>query len=158
VATVVDSQENPCSFYADAGYNCVPYYQCSNGTIVVDGGGLFDIRKGFLDVTLDPDKSKCPGDLQVCCLHPGTIEKAPVSGQRPPEVPVTVSPPASEASSERPQTTPEIFHTDLTLKKYSSKCGQRNYGGVGVKILKQNQDGLTQFGEWPHMCAVLNRS
>jgi hypothetical protein len=30
--------------------------QCSNGEIVVDGAGLFDIRIGLADVVLDPSK------------------------------------------------------------------------------------------------------
>jgi hypothetical protein len=42
---------------------------------------------------------------------------------------------------------------------YQSKCGRRNYEGVGVRIHATNaQDTSTQFGEWPHMCAILNRT
>ena len=41
---------------------------------------------------------------------------------------------------------------------YQSRCGRRNIDGLGVRIqLPDGQSGLTsQFGEWPHMCAVLN--
>ena len=34
-----------CSEFADAGYHCVPYYQCDAcSTIIVDGSSLFDPR------------------------------------------------------------------------------------------------------------------
>ena len=34
-----------CSEFADAGYHCVPYYQCDTcSTIIVDGSSLFDPR------------------------------------------------------------------------------------------------------------------
>ena len=49
----------------ELGYSCVPYYQCSNGSIVTDGAGLIDIRNGF--GALNPEASKCPGFLDVCC-------------------------------------------------------------------------------------------
>merc|ERR1712110_1189917 len=38
------------------------------------------------------------------------------------------------------------------------QCGRRNTGGIGVRI--QNNDeysATTQFGEWPHMCAILKK-
>jgi secreted trypsin-like serine protease len=39
------------------------------------------------------------------------------------------------------------------------KCGKRNLDGIGVRIQSQSSaDRETQFGEWPHMCAVLNRT
>ena len=38
--TVVDSVDKPCSYYFDSGYRCVPYYQCQNGEVVVDGAGF----------------------------------------------------------------------------------------------------------------------
>ena len=40
---------------------------------------------------------------------------------------------------------------------YKPKCGQRNNLGVGVRIHSKNpNESKTQFGEWPHMCALLN--
>ena len=37
------------------------------------------------------------------------------------------------------------------------KCGKRNVDGLGVRIQgKSSSDSETQFGEWPHMCVVLN--
>ncbi len=62
-----DTTAPVCTAYAAQGYQCVPYYQCDgNGEIITDGGeGLIDIRLGpvGVQVSLDPSKSKCKGDL-----------------------------------------------------------------------------------------------
>ncbi|CAB4065922.1 Phenoloxidase-activating factor 2 [Lepeophtheirus salmonis] len=42
-----------------------------------------------------------------------------------------------------------------TPRSYVPQCGKRNYGGIGVRIQYEQYKGSTQFGEWPHMCAVL---
>jgi len=64
-----DGRFEDCSDYTkQLGYECVPYYQCSNGTIITDGTGLIDIRNGF--AALNPEESKCPGFLDVCCKDP----------------------------------------------------------------------------------------
>jgi len=39
--------------------------------------------------------------------------------------------------------------------KYAPRCGRRNQNGLGVRI-QGFTDGESQFGEWPHMCAVLH--
>merc|ERR1712240_327480 len=39
--------ENCVDYTASQGYECVPYYQCNNGTIITDGEGLIDIRNGL---------------------------------------------------------------------------------------------------------------
>ena len=107
-----------CSDYSDQlGYQCVPYYQCSNGTIITDGAGLIDIRNGF--AALNPEESKCPGLLEVCCRDPDFVPP-------PPKV------------------------------KYISGCGRRNLNGLGARI-QGFQDGESQVGEWPHMCALLRQ-
>merc|ERR1712158_112847 len=80
--------ENCADYTATQGYEGVPYYQCHNGTIITDGGGLIDIRNGF--GILSPEDSKCPGFLDVCCLDPDfvppppppQIKHAPKCGQR----------------------------------------------------------------------------
>ena len=65
-----------CSDYSQQlGYQCVPYYQCSNGTIITDGAGLIDIRNGF--AALNPEESKCPGFLEVCCRDPDFVPPPP---------------------------------------------------------------------------------
>jgi len=97
---------------------CVPYYQCSNGTIITDGAGLIDIRNGFGALT--PEDSKCPGFLDVCCKDPDFVP--------PPPPPIV---------------------------KYQAKCGRRNFNGLGARI-QGFTESESQFGEWPHMCAVLH--
>merc|ERR1712115_360206 len=116
--TTVDQVFDNCADYADQGYDCVPYYQCHNGSIITDGGGLIDIRNGF--GILSPEDSKCEGFLDVCCLDP---------------------------DFEAPPPTP--------IKQYTPKCGQRHHNGLGVRI-QGFKEGESQFGEWPHMCAVLS--
>merc|ERR1712198_330839 len=116
--TEVDNVFENCADYtASQGYECVPYYQCHNGTIITDGGGLIDIRNG--SGILSPEDSKCPGFLDVCCLDPDFIP--------PPPPPIV---------------------------KHVPKCGQRHENGLGVRIQGFNEYE-SQFGEWPHMCAVL---
>ena len=106
-------QYEHCSDYTERwGYECVPYYQCTNGSIITDGEGLINIR------LLQPEDSKCPGPLEVCCRDPDFVE--------PPQ--------------------PEV--------KYQPRCGRRNQEGLGVRI-QGFRDSESQFGEWPHMCALL---
>jgi len=67
----IDDQFKNCEDYADVGYRCTPYYSCLDGEIITDGGGLFNPRFGGLsDVELNPDTSKCPGDIEMCCRLP----------------------------------------------------------------------------------------
>merc|ERR1712013_296519 len=117
--TEVDNVFENCADYtASQGYECVPYYQCNNGTIITDGEGLIDIRNGF--GILSPEDSKCPGFLDVCCKDPDLTP--------PPPPPVV---------------------------KHVPKCGQRHQNGLGVRI-QGFKEGESQFGEWPHMCAILS--
>jgi len=118
-ATVeVDNIFENCAEYTEQfGYECVPYYQCSNGTIITDGAGLIDIRNGFGALT--PEDSKCPGFLDVCCKDPDFIPPPP----------------------------PKV--------KYNPRCGRRNINGLGARI-QGFSESESQFGEWPHMCAVLH--
>jgi len=39
--TIVDK---PCSDYFDSGYRSVPYCQCQNGEVVVDGAGCYLVK------------------------------------------------------------------------------------------------------------------
>merc|ERR1712038_144054 len=109
--------DNCADYTASLGYECVPYYQCHNGTIITDGAGLIDIRNGF--GSLAPEDSKCPGFLDVCCKDPDFVPPPP----------------------------PKI--------KYSPKCERRNQNGLGVRI-QGFTESESQFGEWPHMCAILH--
>merc|ERR1711962_602547 len=117
--TTVDNVFENCADYTiSQGYECVPYYQCHNGSIITDGGGLIDVRNGF--GILSPEDSKCEGFLDVCCQDPDFVA--------PPPPPVV---------------------------KHVPRCGQRHQNGLGVRIQGFNQHE-SQFGEWPHMCAVLS--
>merc|ERR1711915_837657 len=116
--TEVNTQFENCADYTESqGYECVPYYQCHNGTIITDGSGLIDIRNGF--GVLTPEDSKCPGFLDVCCKDPDFVPPPP----------------------------PKI--------KYQPQCGKRNTNGLGARI-QGFVESESQFGEWPHMCAVLH--
>merc|ERR1712142_1306541 len=61
---IEDDKYDNCTYYAEYGFECVPYYQCAGGYIVTDGSGLFDIRSGLQDI-LDPASSKCESYLEV---------------------------------------------------------------------------------------------
>merc|ERR1711936_1160445 len=122
--------ENCYEYTKEYGYECVPFYQCHNGTIITDGAGLLDprmvkIENGF--ASLAPELSKCPGAQEVCCKDPDftiidIIDLAPVPP--PPYIP---------------------------------QCGRRNINGLGANI-HGFTDSESQFGEWPHMCAILHSS
>jgi len=110
----IDTVFETCGEYTEQfGYECVPYYQCENGTIITDGAGLINIR------ILSPEESKCPGYMDVCCKDPDFIP--------PPPPPV----------------------------RYAPKCGRRNTNGLGARI-QGFKESESQFGEWPHMCAILH--
>lgn len=49
---------------------------------------------------------------------------------------------------------PDFTAPPPTRLAHAPKCGRRNAAGVGARIqgFKENE---SQFGEWPHMCAVL---
>merc|ERR1719209_2199482 len=72
---------NKCDFYRETeGFECVPYYQCDDGTIITDGFGLIDIRFGGADAAepelavLDSTDLMCPGSLDVCCKDPDFVK------------------------------------------------------------------------------------
>jgi len=134
---IEDDKYDNCTYYAEYGFECVPYYQCKDGYIITDGAGLFDIRNGFNDV-LDPSSSKCESYLEVCCRD------ELFSGVPLPKKPV-------------PTTTTTTTSTTTPKPIPLNKCGRRNTNGVGVRIQNDNYQGSTQFGEWPHMCAVLKQ-
>merc|ERR1719186_1765480 len=75
---------NKCDFYKETqGFECVPYYQCDDGTIITDGFGLIDIRFGGTDAAepelavLDSTDLMCPGSLDVCCKDPDFVKATP---------------------------------------------------------------------------------
>ena len=232
---IEDERFKQCAAYAESGYRCVPYYSCENGEIITDGGGLINVRfAGLDDVQLDPETSKCPGSLEMCCRHPDWIGlpiQSPIPIKRPdvndnspitddpnepldpkdpidndnedpsqpiiddpeypieevdpaiPEGPTVVDPvipiedpkqPTNDPSYPNPQNPTEDNTNEdpklpviadeptypyPTANGYKPQCGQHNTDGVGVRISHTNiEDKRTQFGEWPHMCAVLNKT
>jgi len=217
-----------CDFYTETeGFECVPYYQCDEGTIITDGYGLIDIRFGGDDTgqpqlaILDSSDLMCPGSLDVCCKDPDFLKEneklTDGSYGQPDEYEVNyeeeggyggedngdgndgdgrddgygktedlVEDPygktdddSSSSSSEEDAGNDGYGKTDGETENlqesatalpvdpnpynplpeklvFQPQCGRRNHQGLGVRI-QNYQDGEAQFGEWPHMCAVLER-
>jgi len=83
---VVRAQVNKkCDYYTETqGFECVPYYQCEDGTIVTDGAGLIDVRFGGDGpelAVLDSTDLMCAGSLDVCCKNPDFVKKDDFSQQ-----------------------------------------------------------------------------
>ncbi|XP_023290776.1 serine protease 42 isoform X2 [Orussus abietinus] len=51
---------------------CVPYYQCQNGSILDNGIGIIDIRSGFGDSSSESPRIQgaCDNYLDICCKAP----------------------------------------------------------------------------------------
>jgi len=166
-----DDKYDNCSYYIEEGfgYECVPYYNCKNGEIITDGDSLFDIRGNFGDedldgqtrsgannfIKLDPLASKCPSYLEVCCRHPD-YDEYDITVRPSTQRPITKAPPKVTTAA---PVTPDPNNCFGASCPYRQRCGRHNQGGIGVRI--QNLDkfaGSTQFGEWPHMCAILQLS
>jgi len=166
---------NKCDFYQETqGFECVPYYQCDDGTIITDGFGLIDIRFGGTDdsgpelAVLDSTDLMCPGSLDVCCKDPDFVKVAP----KPAPIIQQEADSSEESSEDLTQVTQEgddsseeqfddvvIVEPEPYINEpepFKSKCGRRNSFGLGVRI-QNYQDDEAQFGEWPHMCAILRR-
>ncbi len=45
----------------------------------------------------------------------------------------------------------------ISIFQTYAQCGRRNKEGVRVRIQNAPLEASTQFGEWPHMCAVLQK-
>jgi len=174
---------NKCDFYQETeGFECVPYYQCDDGTIITDGFGLIDIRFGGSDAAepelavLDSTDLMCPGSLDVCCKDPDFVRSTPApftqqeaepepesseesnedltQGKVEPLVQVQQEDASSEEEDDVVVIEPEPYVNEP--EPFKSRCGRRNSYGLGVRI-QNYQDDEAQFGEWPHMCAILRR-
>ena len=75
-----------CTDYSETGYKCVPYYNCENGVIITDGGGIVDIRIEDERVVLDPANSICPGLLEVCCRNEDYFEQPIIKNEEVSEI------------------------------------------------------------------------
>ena len=115
-----------CHEYRERGYQCVPIYMCHNGTIVNNGAGSLEERAGSNTPTVED--RKCPGQLDVCCQNPDLV--------------------TSTSTSTRPRPRPKV--------RDGRQCGKRNMDGLGTTgTIRGFNQSESQFGEWPHMCAVL---
>merc|ERR1711884_809659 len=119
----IDTVFETCGEYTEEfGYECVPFYQCENGTIITDGAGLLDPRMVQIEngyASLAPELSKCPGATEVCCKDPD----------------FTITPPGLQNPKLHPP--------------YIPQCGRRNIKGLGANI-HGFTESESQFGEWPH--------
>jgi len=161
--------ETKCQDYVDFGYFCVPYYQCTDeNKINVDGVDLFDPRQvdGDISRSLDPNlaiTSKCGKLLEVCCQHPDNARTNEVVeddlsggdddyvdddddnifGGDYPEGVVTNIGDGGGGTDE------DIFGEDSP-----GQCGKRN---SKKKTNLNSSVKEAEFGEWPHVCAVLKK-
>merc|ERR1711981_569027 len=53
-------------------------------------------------------------------------------------------------------TEPDYVVAEPEPYTYTPRCGKRNHNGLGARIMGF-QDDEAQFGEWPHICAVLKK-
>jgi len=169
------------------GFECVPYYQCDDdGTIITDGAGLIDIRFGGEGpelAVLDSTDLMCPGSLDVCCksldftaelteqqsqaeelIEPRTTTSTTTTTT----TTTTAAPVQQEQQAEQQEelvetttlstttTTADYVVVEPEPYTYTPRCGKRNHNGLGARIMGF-QDDEAQFGEWPHICAVLKR-
>jgi len=163
-----DAGDVQCKSFDEFGYYCVPYYQCDeNNKIITNGIGLLDPRS--TDTCEEPDHnvaitSKCSKLLEVCCRHP--------AAKLPPRCSTTEFPSCEDdifgdcGSPVEPAPTPitpvdpcgidgDIFDTCISPPT-PSQCGKRNNNIVSSK-LGESAVKNAQFGEWPHVCAMLKK-
>merc|ERR1711892_852452 len=162
-----------CSAFVDWGFFCVKYYLCDDDQrIITSGKGILDPRQsdddpGCLNIG-DAIGSECTDILDACCQHPNTSH-----------VPCGVDyndynyyEEENRDSEDGPEENP--FYDDDYLEDFlfggsdgggtptlskTRSCGVRNTGGLGgegeVNELLEVSRGTANFGEWPHVCAVL---
>merc|ERR1711962_1909926 len=141
-----------CDFYTETrGFECVPYYQCDDdGTIITDGAGLIDIRFGGEGpelAVLDSTDLMCPGSLDVCCK---SLDFTTELTEQQSQAEELIEPSTLSTTT----TTADYVVVEPEPYTYTPRCGKRNHNGLGARIMGF-QDDEAQFGEWPHICAVL---
>ncbi len=82
--------------------------------------------------------SKCPGELEVCCRLPNNNTSTKLIN------------PEHELDFRN------IDEPRVNRMPYKPSCGQRNIKGVGVEITNLSDNSSSQFGEWPHVCAIVS--
>ena len=164
-----DTLSRDCSHYSVShGFQCVPYYQCDeDGLILTDGYGLIDIRFGgggqeTASAILDASDKKCPGSLEVCCRDPDWLPEAisaiATTTTTTPTTTYTSTTTTTPTTTCTSTTATTSINTTSTVKppKYVSRCGRRVERGLDGVRISGHVDGESQFGEWPHMCAILS--
>lgn len=159
-----------CTSYADYGYFCVPYYQCNGDNVIVtDGQDLFDPRQAGVECPagqppshLEAVTSKCGALLQVCCKHPEqSVQPECNNYDYEGEEDIFGK---DENDIFGPDIDDDLFGKDDEDDVFGTgpesgspgQCGKRNTAGLGQSNLEPAVDDA-QFGEWPHVCAVLRR-
>jgi len=155
-----EPQTRQCSEYEDKGYRCVPYYTCDEcNAIIIDGAGLFDPRN-----TVDTCKtskehekavvSECDKPLHVCCRHPNYDPPGLTPGDNPNE-------PIDTGNCNNEDINNAIFDDENSCTfpdnpPATQKCGKRNKQGVDTSDFFEGPSfEEANFGEWPHVCAIL---
>jgi len=129
-----------CSDYENFGYYCVDFFLCrseANFTINTSGAGLFEVRRVDDEPSRLPERqavleTACDESSKVCCQTPSGF----IDSQDPPPPPVE-NPAGPKFSA-----------------SFTQKCGTRNRGSVSDD-LEVPAIGQSEFGEWPHVCALL---
>lgn len=122
----VEKSQEHCENYP--GYKCVNWYHCGENKSLGDR-----LRNGFSPqytskVGKNSMVKKCQDSSHVCCNQSQTVKDD--------EEDFLQSPFLKSVRSE-----PSL----------NSRCGTRNKNGLGLV----NENYKTQFGEFPHMCAIL---
>ncbi|XP_046385974.1 phenoloxidase-activating factor 2-like [Ischnura elegans] len=104
---------------------CVPYYQCTNGSIIEDGASLIDVRRRVVG---------CENYLDVCCKTPSIKHE-----------------PQDEGREE------EANDFEDSVYDCIGPCGVHRPKGVAFRI-QGATDGEAQFGEFPWMAALLQKT
>jgi len=112
---------------------------------------------GYVDPCPSTDPG-CPGYVDPCPATdsgcPGYVDPCPSTQPGCPGYSCPKSQPGCPGYEDSGTRQP-----DISPVPYTRQCGKRNIGGLGVRIQSNTKgDRETQFGEWPHMCAVLNRT
>ncbi len=118
----VRSSKN-CSHYHSDGFRCVPYYRCNDGKVVTDGDGRSDLISN--QITLDPNASKCQGDLEICCQLPKFLKVFSNQTQS-----LNDTSQANKVVNNTKPLSPKVNRVS-----YKPKCGQRNVAGYPARII-----------------------
>jgi len=151
----IDEAISSCSEFADEGYHCVPYYQCDDcNTIIVDGASLFDPRSSCekSESHKRATTSKCSKPIEVCCRHPSRPPPGEVI-ETEPTCPLT----NCSIDDDIFAISDETCFPECPLDPPGKQCGMRNINGVGQSQPQNPEVGEANFGEWPHVCAVLKK-